>query len=128
VRRLVLIVLGLVSVVASVAIPAAAAELQPSMAGWERVFTVDWQPAQHGGRPVVEGYVTNVSPYHTTGIRVLVESLDAGGQVTSQKIAWVPGELLGGARVFFQVPAEPAPSYRVRIFSYDRQETDGKIR
>ena len=127
-RRLLLTVLGLVSGVVIVAIPAAAAELQPLMAGWARVFTVDWQPAQHRGSPVVEGYVTNVSPYHTTGIRVLVESLDAGGQVTSQQLAWLPGELLGGARVVFQVPAAPAPSDRVRIFSYDRLEMDGKIR
>jgi hypothetical protein len=106
----------------------AAAELQPLMAGWERVFTVDWEPAQLRGKPVVQGYVTNVSPYHTTGIRVLVESLDAGGQVTGQRIAWVPGELLGGGRAFFQVPAAPAPGYRVRVFSYDRLEMDGKIR
>jgi hypothetical protein len=126
-RRL-LIVLGLAGVVAGTASPTAAAELQPLMLGWERLFTVDWQSAQHRGKPVVEGYVTNVSPYHTTNIRVLVESLDAGGQVTGQQVAWVPGELLGGARVFFQVPAAPAPAYRVRVFSYDRLEMDGKIR
>jgi hypothetical protein len=126
-RRL-LIVLGLAGVVAGTASPTAAAELQPLMLGWERLFTVDWQSAQSRGKPVVEGYVTNVSPYHTTNIRVLVESLDAGGQVTGQQVAWVPGELLGGARVFFQVPAAPAPAYRVRVFSYDRLEMDGKIR
>jgi hypothetical protein len=126
-RRL-LIVLGLAGVVAGTASPTAAAELQPLMLGWERLFTVDWQSAQYRGKPVVEGYVTNVSPYHTTNVRVLVESLDAGGQVTGQQVAWVPGELLGGARVFFQVPAAPAPAYRVRVFSYDRLEMDGKIR
>jgi hypothetical protein len=126
-RRL-LIVLGLAGVVAGTASPTVAAELQPLMLGWERLFTVDWQSAQYRGKPVVEGYVTNVSPYHTTNIRVLVESLDAGGQVTGQRVAWVPGELLGGARVFFQVPAAPAPAYRVRVFSYDRLEMDGKIR
>ncbi len=105
-----------------------AAEIQPLMAGWERLFTVDWKPAQHRGNPVVEGYVTNVSPYHTTHIRVLVESLDAGGAVTNQRIAWLPGDLLGGGRAFFQVPAAPAPAYRVRIFSYDRIEVDGNFR
>lgn len=126
-RRL-LTVLGLVVAAAGAAMPAPAAEIQPLMAGWERVFTLDWQPGQHRGRPVVEGYVTNVSPYHTTNIRVLVESLDAGGHVTSQQVAWVPGELLGGGRAFFQVPAAAAPAYRVRVFSYDRLELDGNFR
>jgi hypothetical protein len=122
-----LMVLWLASAVVGAASPAAA-ELRPMMAGWERLFAVDWEPARHRGQPVVQGYVTNVSPYHTTNIRVLVESLDAGGQVTSQRIAWLPGDLLGGGRAFFQVPAAPAPAFRVQIFSYDRVELDGPFR
>jgi hypothetical protein len=102
--------------------PGPAAELQPLMAGWERHFTVDWQAGQHRGKPVVEGYVNNISPYHTTQIRVLVESLDAAGQVTHQQVAWIPGDLLGGGRAFFQVATRPASGYRVRVFSYDRIE------
>jgi hypothetical protein len=77
---------------------------------------------------VVEGYVTNESPYEMTQIRVLIESLDAAGQVTNQQVAWVPGDLGGGGRLFFQVPAQPAPAYRVRVFSYDRLERDGDFR
>lgn len=105
-----------------------AAELHPLVSGWEMHFRVDWQPGLYRGKPVVEGYVNNVSPYHTRSIRVLVDSLDAGGQVTHQQIAWVPGELLGGGRLFFQVPADPAPAYRVRVFSYDRVELDTNFR
>jgi hypothetical protein len=126
--RRTLTILGLVTVMLGAAGPGVGAELQPLMAGWERVFTVSWQPGQHRGKPVVEGYVTNVSPYETTQIRVLVESLDTAGQVTGQRIAWVPGDLGGGGRLFFQVPAAPAPAYRVRIFSYDRVERDGNFR
>jgi hypothetical protein len=126
--RRTLIVLGLASMIAGAAGVSAAAEMQPQMGGWERLFKLEWQPGQHRGLPVVEGYVTNVSPYETTHIRVLVESLDAAGQVTAQRIAWVPGELGGGARAFFQVPAAPASAYRVRIFSYDRLERDGNFR
>jgi hypothetical protein len=48
--------------------------------------------------------------------------------VTNQRIAWVPGDLGGGGRLFFQVPAAPAPAYRVRIFSYDRLENDSTFR
>ena len=126
--RRTLAILGFVTLVATMAGVGAAAELEPQMGGWEWVFTVDWQPGQYRGQPVVEGYVTNISPYETTQIRVLVESLDGTGQVTGQRIAWVPGDLGGGGRLFFQVPAAPAPAYRVRVFSYDRVERDGNFR
>jgi hypothetical protein len=124
----VLTILVLVVLVLAPVLPAPAAELQPLMAGWERHFTVTWQPGEYRGKPVVEGYVNNVSPYSTRSIRVLVDSLDAAGQVTNQQVAWVPGDLLGGGRLFFQVPAAPAPAYRVRVFSYDRIELDGPLR
>jgi hypothetical protein len=120
-----LMVLALAALVVGSAVPGAAAELQPLNTGWERVFTVNWQPAEYRGRPAVEGYVNNVSPYHTGNIRVLIESLDAAGKVTNQHIAWLPGDMVGGGRLFFQVPTAPAPAYRVRVFSYDRIELDG---
>ena len=126
--RRTLTILGLATIVVGAACPVVAAELQPLMAGWERVFTLDWQAAQYRGQPAVEGYVNNISPYHTTKIRIIVESLDAGGQVTNQKIAWLSGDLLGGGRTFFQVPTAAAPSYRVRVFSYDRGEVDSNFR
>jgi hypothetical protein len=126
--RRALTVLGIVMVIVAAAGPSAGAELEPQMAGWERIFAVSWQPGQYRGQPVVEGYVTNVSPYDTTQIRVLVDSLDGTGHVTAQHIAWVPGDLGGGGRLFFQVPAPPAPAYRVRVFSYDRLERDGNFR
>jgi hypothetical protein len=123
-----LTIVGSLIIMLSVAGPSAGAEVQPLMAGWEGIFNVDWQSVQHRGQPVVEGHVTNISPYETTQIRVLVESLDGAGQVTAQRIAWVPGDLAGGGRLFFQVPTAPAPAYRVRIFSYDRIERDGNFR
>lgn len=126
--RRALATLGFVIIVGVAAGPSTGAELQPQMAGWERLFTVSWQPGQYRGQPAVEGYVSNVSPYDTTQIRVLVESLDGAGQVTAQRVAWLPGDLGGGGRLFFQVPAAPAPAYRVRVFSYDRIERDGNFR
>jgi hypothetical protein len=109
-------------------VPTRAGELQPLVVGWERIFSVTWQSAELRGRPVVEGRVENISPYAVTSIRVLVESLDAAGQVTAQRIAYVPGDLPGSGRVFFQVPIAQAPGYRVRVFSYDRIELDGPLR
>jgi hypothetical protein len=125
--RRALTILGLALLVAGPGV-IGAAELQPHMTGWERMFTLTWGPGEYRGQPVVEGYVTNVSPYEMWQIRLLVESLDSAGQVTNQKIAWVPGDLGGGGRLFFQVPAAPAPAYRVRVYSYDRMERDGNFR
>jgi hypothetical protein len=125
--RRALVILGLTLLVVGPG-GAVGVELQPHMAGWEQMFTVSWQPGQYRGQPVLEGYVTNVSPYEMWQIRLLVESLDSAGQVTNQRIAWLPGDLGGGGRLFFQVPAAPAPAYRVRVYSYDRLERDGTFR
>jgi hypothetical protein len=100
-------------------------ELQPLMWGWERIFAVEYGPGQYRGQPVVEGTVTNVSPYSITSVRILVDSLDAAGRVVAQKVVFVPGDLAGGGRLFFQARAAPAPAYRVRVFSYDRFESGG---
>jgi hypothetical protein len=126
--RRVLIILVLSAIALVPVLPTSAAEIQPQMAGWERNFTVTWEPGTYRGKPVVEGYVNNVSPYSTRSIRLLVDSLDAAGNVTNQRVEWLAGDLLGGGRLFFQVPAAPAPSYRVRVFSYDRIEVDGPMR
>jgi hypothetical protein len=40
-------------------------------------------------------------------------------------VVWAPGLLGGGGRTYFEVPMGPAPAYRVRVFSYDRVESDG---
>lgn len=125
-RVLTILLLGVIAL--GPALPATATELQPQMAGWERNFTVTWQPGTYRGKPVVEGYVNNVSPYSTRSIRLLVDSMDAAGNVTHQRVEWVAGDLLGGGRLFFQIPAAPAPAYRVRVFSYDRIELDGPLR
>jgi hypothetical protein len=63
---------------------------------------------------MISGYVQNTSPYDLVNIRVLVEALDAGGQVVEQRIGSLPGELRGGGHVYFEVPMAPAPGYRWR--------------
>jgi hypothetical protein len=123
-RRMALVVILLA--MATLAAPAVSpAELRPLMSGWERILALTWGAGQYRGSPVVEGYVENISPYDLTQIRILVESLDQAGTVTAQRVAWVPGDLRGGGHLFFQVPAQPAPAYRVQVFSYDRIESQG---
>jgi len=100
-----------------------ARELRPLDLGWERIFTVTWDTVQQRGRPVVEGYVNNISPYDMAGVRVLVDSLDAGGHVVDQRLGWLPGGLRGGAHLYFEVPVVAADHYQVRVFSYERFES-----
>ena len=109
-------------------IPRATAELKPLMGGWEQYFTVTWEPTEVRGKRVLQGYVNNTSSYTVRSIRILVETLDTAGATTSQRVAWVPGDMQGASRLFFEVPVESAPTYRVRVFSYDRLEFGDNFR
>jgi hypothetical protein len=109
-------------------IPRASAELKPLMAGWEQYFTVTWEPAQHNGRQVLQGYVNNTSSYDVHKIQILVETLDTAGATTSQRVAWVAGQMNGASRLFFEVPVAAAPTYRVRVFNYERMELPSIMR
>ena len=105
-----------------------AAEIRPHMAGWEQVFSLEYGPGSYRGQPAIEGTVTNISPYDCANVRLLVDRLDAGGQITTQQVAYLPGELRGGGRLHFSVPTPPAPAYRVRVFTYDRIESTSNQR
>src|SRR5262245_22521843 len=99
--------------------------LQPLTQGWEQHLAVTWSLDQRPGGQSVDGYVRNISPYDLANVRVLVEGLDANGQVAAQYLGRLPGELRGGGRLYFEVPVVPAASYRVRVFSYERLESAG---
>src|SRR5258705_5316205 len=99
--------------------------LQPLNIGWEQHLAVTWETGQQRSGPLVSGYVKNTSPYDLANIRVLVEALDAGGQVVEQRVGVLPGDLRGGGHVYFEVPIAPGPSYPVLVFSYERRESAG---
>ena len=101
--------------------------LQPLTHGWEQHLALTWSLDRRPGGQSVAGYVNNTSPYDLANVRVLVEGLDASGQVTAQYLGRLPGELRGGGHLYFEVPVVPAPSYRVRVFSYERLESAGVI-
>jgi hypothetical protein len=98
--------------------------LEPLVAGWEHHATIEYQAAPHGDRTVVWGYLQTSSPYTFHRIRVLVDALDAQSQLVAQQVAWVPGNLGWPTRLYFEVAMPPAPAYRVRVFSWDRLESD----
>jgi hypothetical protein len=99
--------------------------LEPLMVGSEQHMSVEWQTAPRDQAVVVWGYVTNRSPYTFDRLRVLVEGLGPDGAILEQRVVWAPGLLGGWGRNYFEAPIAPAPVYRVRVFSYDRVETDG---
>ena len=88
--------------------------------GVDQYFTVEWQPDERRGRPIVSGYVTNEWGLSTKNVRLRVEALDAGGNATASYIGYVSGHVLPGARVYFEVPVQAkAPNYRLTVLSFD---------
>lgn len=92
-------------------------------------FRLEYAPGtDRKGRPTVSGYVY----LNATGagaaarVRLLVESLDAGGQVVAREIAYVDTDVQVGGRTYFDArPKTPGASYRVSIYSADWLRTGG---
>jgi hypothetical protein len=104
---------------------AAAATLTPLIAGWEQFFKIEWQAPVANGSPIT-GYVLNDAGFPATRIQLLVDGLDPGGQVVSQRVEWLGTSLTPGMRAYFEVRAPgPAPTYRVRVFAFDWLQGSG---
>ena len=102
--------------------------LEPLVVGWERIFNLDWQVTDKGGRPVVSGYLVNDSPHIVTAIQLLIDALDANGAIVRQNIGWAgAGAIQPFSRMYFELPApRAAATYRVRVFAFDRIESKPK--
>lgn len=86
----------------------------------DRYFKVEWEPeAVPRGGWAVQGYVTSTHPYRVNGVRLLVEVLNAQGEVESRAYGWVPGDVPSGGRAYFfvSVPKRGA-AYRVKVLSF----------
>ena len=88
---------------------------------WQRYFTIDWAPATQHGKTGVEGYIRNEANFVATRVRLLVDALDASGNVVDQRLVWLLSpDLAPGTRGYFEasIPG-PAVSYRVSVYSFD---------
>ena len=96
------------------------ARLTPLVVGWERFFTITSETVQSAGRARVAGYVMNEAGFKAQRVRILVDGLDAQGQIVDQSIWWVgsPGPGPSG-RVYFDAPAPAGVRHRVSVFAYD---------
>src|SRR3984893_3857672 len=94
-----------------------------TIAGNAGTITLDWQATQdRAGRPLIAGHVITYggkSGYCST--RLLVETLDARGQVVAQNMGFVPGYVGGYDDVYFELPIRtPGTGYRASIASWDK--------
>jgi hypothetical protein len=90
-------------------------------AAYDSNLSLDWQPGQtRSGKALITGYVITaraMSGY--CNIRLLVETLDAQGNVIASYTGFVPGYVGGDDHVYFELPIKVAgPAYRVSADSW----------
>src|SRR5262245_17156407 len=103
---------------------ASAAAYEPMVQGWERYFSITWEPFERHGVHYVGGYVDNTFGLPARRIQLLVDGLDASGNVVSQKVSWLGSDLTPGTHAYFETrDPEPGKTYRVRVFAFDRIQT-----
>ena len=92
----------------------------PLVVGWEQFFVVTSETVQGGGGARVAGYVINKAGFKAQRIRLLVDGLDASGQIAGQSIVWLGSPGVGpDGRAYFDVPAPTGVRHRVSVFSYN---------
>ena len=93
----------------------------------ERWFKLDWTvEPDSGDQRKLDGHVENMSGRPVTSVQLLIQSLDASGNLLDQRRQWLGGDLPNGARQFFAARRLPlADQYRVSVWSYTAIEVSG---
>jgi hypothetical protein len=85
----------------------------------ERYFRLEWAAGQNARRgPVIRGYVYETYGRPSDQMRLAIDTLDAGANVTGTTIGYVMGPVPGGGRAYFEIPVPAASGYRVRVLSF----------
>jgi len=98
----------------------AASSTQVGNAG---TITLNWEATRDaGGRPLIVGHIVTYGAKSGYCIpRLLVETLDAQGQVVARNMGFVPGYVGTFDHVYFEEPIRaPGPEYRVSLVSWDK--------
>ena len=104
----------------------AAGPLTPLVIGWEQFFKLTWTAEEHKGKPVVIGRIYNNWGFAAANMRLLVDELDANGQIVDQKLGWLGFTLTPGTTAPFEIPvAHATPNHRVSVFAFDWVQADG---
>ena len=86
-------------------------------------ITLNWQATQgRAGQPLIAGHVITWGGKSSYCIpRLLVETLDSQGNVTAERMGFIPGTVGPYDKVYFEeVIRAPGPGYRVSIASWDK--------
>ena len=98
----------------------AAGPLTPLVVGWEQFFKLNWSVGERRGKPVVTGTIYNNWGFTAANVRLLVDELDANGQIVEQRVGWLGFTLTPGTTAPFEVPvAHATPNHRVSVFAFD---------
>jgi hypothetical protein len=117
---------GLAVVLAILALDAVTPAVAQNWVMPDRGFRVDWESAVTKRGTALRGYVYNDHPYGVTQVRLLIDTLDASGQVAATKVGYLAGEAPAFNRLYFEVPVTgPASSYRVRVASWEAMGRGG---
>jgi hypothetical protein len=119
--RVRVLVIGTLLGMLAAATEAPAQPLTPTFPGWERYFSVSWEPFQRRGQPYLGGYIVSSYGVTATRVQLLVDSLDSSGKIVAQRVEWLGGSNLPGfSSTYFEVPVrQQASRYRVSVFAFD---------
>ena len=105
--------------------PTDGAPLTPLVIGWEQYFKLTWTVEERKGKPVVIGKIYNNWGFPAANMRLLVDELDASGQIVDQKLGWLGFMLTPGTTAPFEIPvAHSTPNHRVSVFAFDWVQAD----
>jgi hypothetical protein len=106
--------------------PSGGRPLTPLVVGWEQFFSLTWTVGERRGRPVVTGRIINNWGLAAANVRLLVDELDANGQIVDQQLGWLGFTLTPGTTAPFEIPvAHATPNHRVSVFAFDWVQTNG---
>ena len=97
------------------------AEAVSSPSGIDPRLRLDWEVGlRKSGRPEITGYIYNEYGRAAVNVRLLVETLDASGQVSDRTYGFVFGAVLGFGRTPFAVVLRnEGASYRISVTSFE---------
>lgn len=113
--------LGVALAVVAVALLGAGSAMAANYAqeSLDRDFRIEFQ-APSGTPGVLSGYVYNMHSGLTADrMHLLIERLDANGNVIGTTSTWVLGGVPPANRAYFSTRVEPAASYRVQVAGFD---------
>jgi len=84
-----------------------------------RDFRIDFEAHPGPDSTSIDGYVYNQARMSADRMTLRIEQLDAAGNVVRSTAVWLLGGVRSGSRTYFRSRVPDAPSYRVRVESFE---------